>query len=257
MWEPGWQLCEVSGGRLGETREVFCPMENTSMFVWNLSSPTLVTPFQHMSWVGLGALDVAQEEEEERRGCVWVSEVQVKAGGWVAVPSQPPQGQNSHSGRQRAGSCSICVTAEPITEGSRFSGWASEAWLSSRDLQRLLCNPQMWTFPPPTQQWLKTLFFSYYFIFIYFIFIYLWLGQAEMRNKWSPRGSSALHPWHHSWVSTPAQGTSNLTAHTTVSSLPKQEQKKGTEDETLNVNPVFFNTSLAQLKNSQAWSLLS
>lgn len=78
-------------------------MENTSM---------LVTPFQLS---GAEALRVAQEDEED----VWVSEVQVKGG---CVPSLPPQGQHSRSVRQRARACSICITAQPIIKGSRFSG---------------------------------------------------------------------------------------------------------------------------------------
>lgn len=73
---------------------------------------------------GVGALQVTSEKE---MGIVRVCREVSKCAGegtrlGVCVSSQPPQGQTSPLARQRDESCSICIKAELITKGSRFSG---------------------------------------------------------------------------------------------------------------------------------------
>lgn len=115
--ESDWEL-EASGGRLGEIW-VFCFLENTSMLA---TAPP--PPVHEQKSRGVGALQVTSEKE---MGIVRVCREVSKCAGegtrlGVCVSSQPPQGQTSPLARQRDESCSICIKAELITKGSRFSG---------------------------------------------------------------------------------------------------------------------------------------
>lgn len=69
-------------------------------------------------------------------------------------------------------------------------------------------------------------------------------GQPGDPHHLIPGIAPGCPPLTGSWGLPP-----NLTAHTTFS-LQKQEQKKGTDEKC--ENSFFFNTSPAQLKNSQA-----
>lgn len=112
--ESGWEP-KASGGRLGEICEVFCFLENISVPVTH-TAPRRTSRSRE-------ALGLCVMPRRRRRGsCGCVGRCLKGTGLGVRASSQPPRGQTCRLARQRAESCSICIKAQLITKGSRFSG---------------------------------------------------------------------------------------------------------------------------------------